>query len=203
MPTDESGKTRPTRIAAERRLKSGTAPPSTVGAAGPDALELLYRLASAAEGAGDALKLLHELQVHQVELDLQHEQMEAGWRELAHDLARYKGLYDFAPAGYFNVSPEGNIIEGNHCGGDLFGVRRDALAGRRIDSFLAPASRPALLELLRRVRSGGVRETCAVQSGGDEGVSRRLQAAARVLPGGPVLLVFVEVADLRTADSGT
>ncbi len=137
------------RADAEARLKTGSAPPTKGVPNNAGALSLLHRLASAPESADDALKLLHELQVHQVELDLQREQMETTGRELAEDLARYQGLYQFAPAGYFNVGSDGDIIEGNLAGADLFGVRQDELLGRRIDSFLAPSSRPILLAVAR------------------------------------------------------
>ena len=65
------------RQAAEDSLKQGTTPPTKGWSISADALALLYRLASNPDSAGDALKLLHELQAHQVELDLQHEQLKA------------------------------------------------------------------------------------------------------------------------------
>ena len=76
------------RVDAEARLDEGSAPPTNGWTVSVGALTRLHNLASAPESVDDALKLLHELQVYQVELDLQHEQMEATRRELAEDLAR-------------------------------------------------------------------------------------------------------------------
>lgn len=188
------------RSDAETRLKEGSAPPSTGLSTNAGALALLHRLASTPGSADDALKLLHELQVHQVELDLQQEQMEDTRRESAEELARYQGLYQFAPVGYFYVGSDGDIIEGNLAGADLLGVGQDDLPGRRIDHFLAPASRPALLELLKRVRQSGARAACEVTSGGDAHVSRQWQALAGMADGaGSLLIVLVDLGPSRAA----
>ena len=126
---------------AETRLSTGTAPRTNVWPPGLNALIQLYKLASNSESAADALKLLHELQVHQVELDLQQEQMEISQHEIAEELACYKGLYDFAAVGYFSIGSQGDVIDGNLCGAELLGVGQNKLRGHRIDSFLAPESR--------------------------------------------------------------
>jgi PAS domain S-box-containing protein len=182
----------PLRHQAVARLKAGTAPPNVIsGVAGVEALTLLHRLAGTAASAGDALKLLHELQVYQVELDLQHEQLEQGRRELTEVLDRYVELYDFAPVGYFTVDSEFKIIEANWTGASLFGVDRDELDGRRIVSFLTPESGQVLLALLKRLRIGGPRETCEVQSGGAAGASRLWQIVANVSPNGERFLITV------------
>ena len=138
------------RQEAETRLQTGTAPAKGSHALGQDALTLLHRLSSDPATAGDALKLLHELQVHQVELDLQIGQIEANEHELAEDLARFQTLYDYAPFAYFLVDRDGNIAEANRAGVELTGIDRNDLVGRRIGSFLRPESRPKLLALLNR-----------------------------------------------------
>ena len=183
------------RLEAEGRLKEGTAPPTTGWPTGMNALSLLYTLASSPATAGDALKLLHELQVHQVELDLQHEQVEATRREIAEDLARYKGLYESAPAGYVSVDSAGHILESNLASAELFGVGLAELTGRRLESLVAAASRPLLLELLQQLRDGVSRPSAQVQAG--SGWSARLcRVVASVAPGGgSFLLVFVPLAD--------
>lgn len=183
------------RTHAEAHLKAGSAPPTKGWPTGTNALNLLYTLASSAESADAALKLLHELQVHQVELDLQHEQLENTRRELLEDLARYKGLYESAPVGYFNVSFEGCILEGNVAGAELFGSGLDKLRGLRIESLLAPASRPVLVELLRRLQAGDSKNSREVQSGRANG-SRPLRVVASIAPGGAsFLMVFLNTVD--------
>jgi PAS domain S-box-containing protein len=183
------------RLEAEGLLKKGAAPPTKGWPTGSGTLSLLYTLASSPESAKDALKLLHELQVHQVELDLQHEQVEAARREIAEDLARYKALYESAPAGYFNVDSAGRILEGNLAGAELFGLGLGELSGRRLESFLAPASRPVLLEVLQELREGVPRASCDVQAR-NVGGARTLRVVAGAAPdGASFLLVFVPLSD--------
>src|SRR5438270_10029759 len=119
------------RNVAEERLRDGIPPPAHDGwTTGVEALNVLHGLAASPESAGDALKLLHELQVHQVELSMQNEQMEQSRAEIADSLELYIERFDFAPVGYFTVEPDGRIVEGNLAGADLFGVDRGELPGR-------------------------------------------------------------------------
>ena len=178
------------RLDAEARLKEGSAPRAKIWSTGANALSLLYRLASSPASADDALKLLHELQVHQVELDLQHEQMETTRRDLAEDLARYRGFYESAPAGYFNLGNDGHILEVNSAGAELFGLDPRELHGRQLVSLLAAASRPVLLEMLQELREGVSGLSREVKSGvGEERLT--LRVVASVAPDGASFLLVV------------
>jgi len=190
----DAGKHAQLRGDAEVHLASGTAPPTTGSGASLDALSLLHRLASSPASAGDALKLLHELQVHQVELDLQHEQIEADRRELGEELARYKNLYDCAPTAYLNVGHDGTIIEANHAAAELFAVELDELRGRAIDTLLAPQDRPALQALLQRLRGGAVRQGCAVRIGAGQALAHPVRITASTHPGDGTMLLMVAAA---------
>jgi PAS domain S-box-containing protein len=186
----ESTKLVKLRHDAETRLKAGSAPPTTGWSVGVNALSLLHKLASTPESAIDALKLLHELQVHQVELDLQHEQMEATQRDLAEDLAHFRRLYESAPVGYINMGPQRDIFEINDAAATLLGINRDDVLGRDFDAFLAPASRPVLLQLLKRLRADGASESCRVQMGTGSS-ARKLMVLASLPPGGRSFLLVL------------
>lgn len=179
------------RVDAERRLKEGTAPPASVSSAGAEALALLYHLASNSESASDALKLLHELQVNQVELDLQREQLEANEHEVAQALARYKEFYHSAPIGYFIVDLDGQVIECNQAGARLLSIEADEVTGRPFVSFLANQSRPAIKGLLKALRDGCVEASCEVHSSTSGGASRPLRIAAGLAAGGPTVLMVI------------
>lgn len=197
IPNAEAAKLAKLRLDAEARLKAGSAPPTHGWPVGVNALSLLHTLASTPESAVDALKLLHELQVHQVELDLQHEHIEATQRELAGDLARYQGLYEHAPVAYLNVSSQCEILECNIAAARLLGGGQDELRGRSIESFFPPASRPALLQLLKQLPTDGTAKRCEVQIGAGK-LLRKLQVVASVTPGGRSFLVALfELTDRR------
>lgn len=177
---------------AEDTLKGSSVLPTHGWLTSLDALSLLHKLAASPETAADALKLLHELQVHQVELDLQHEQLEASERELSEDLTQCIRLYDFAPVSYFSVSPEGTINRVNVAGAALCGEDRVDLIGRRVDDFLAPESRPALEKLMAQVRNGIRNESCEVRT--SDGAAFHVKAG--LAPGeSSILMVFVDLAD--------
>lgn len=187
----ESRKQHDLRGDAEHRLKQGIAPAAKTSSIGTEALLLLYRLASNSESASDALKLLHELQVHQVELDLQHGQLEANGYEVAHALTRYKGFYDAAPIGYFIVGFDGKVIECNQAGVRLLKVEGDEVGGRPLAGFLTPQSRPALKGLLQMLRDGGAEAVCEVHANSGGGVLRPLRITAGPAPDGATVLMVI------------
>lgn len=186
MPTiiHESSASTQLRAKAEAQLQAGATPTTSHWSVGVDALRLLHRLSSNPDNAEDALKLLHELQVHQVELDLQNEEMGANERALVEDLNLYRTLYDSAPLGYFLVDLDGKVIQGNLAAAELFGVEHDDLVGRPIGTFLLAQGRPRLLGLLQRVAQSGARDRCLAEAGGRAQGSRLLQFLASLPPGG-------------------
>jgi PAS domain S-box-containing protein len=185
------------RHQAEQQLRLGTAPAVNVASLGVDALALLHRMASGPESASAALKLLHELQVHQVELDLQHEQLEQSRNELSHALDRYVERYDFAPLGLVVVDRDGRITDGNLAAAAFFGVESTALSGRRLEGLVSAQCQPAILALLDRLSQGGSRETCEARA--DRGDSAPwFQVVATAVPSEQhFLMALIESADRK------
>lgn len=85
-------------------------------------------------------KLLHELQVHQIELEMQNEELLRAHAELDTAKARYFDLYDLAPVGYCTLNEQGLILEANLAAAALLGVARSGLAAKPLHRFLAPTS---------------------------------------------------------------
>ena len=187
------------RQKAETSIRGGSAPAThgwTIGAA---SLTLLHQLASDPATASDALKLLHELQVHQVELDLQQEHINEEHQAVEQSAHRLAELYVFAPIANFMVNSEGQIAEGNFVAARLLGVERDDLESLNIVRLVAPDSRPALLALLAQVHSSGLRHSCRVQAL-DTARLRWLEVIASASPNGQhCLVVIVEVSDVASS----
>jgi PAS domain S-box-containing protein len=97
----------------------------------------------------DARRLLHELQVHQVELEMQNAELRKARDDLEVALDKYTDLYDFAPVGYFSIDACGLVLEANLTGAALLGVERSRLINRSLLPFISAASRPIFLAFLK------------------------------------------------------
>jgi PAS domain S-box-containing protein len=101
-------------------------------------------LSRGAEGAAtptpsgeDARRMLHDLQVHQVELQMQNEELLRSQVDLGAARARYFDLYDLAPVGYCTLDAGGLILEANLTAADLLGMARGELVGQPLERFIA------------------------------------------------------------------
>lgn len=83
-----------------------------------------------------AEELLHELQVHQIELEMQNEALRQIQHALEASRDRYVDLYDFAPLGYLTLNHEGRIAEANLTGASMLGVERKKLLNHRFAAFV-------------------------------------------------------------------
>lgn len=91
--------------------------------------------------AHTAEELLHELQVHQTELDMQNEELRQAQVALEVSRDRYADMYEFAPVGCLTLTCECTISEINLTGTMLLGMDRNKLQHRRFDSFVATEDR--------------------------------------------------------------
>jgi PAS domain S-box-containing protein len=88
-----------------------------------------------------ARKLLHELRVHQIELEAQNEELRRAQERLEASRTQYFQLYDLAPVGYFSISEKGVILEANLTGANLLGVLQRELRAQPFSSFILKTDR--------------------------------------------------------------
>ncbi|MBU6122636.1 PAS domain-containing sensor histidine kinase [Hymenobacter siberiensis] len=98
-------------------------------------------------------RLVQELQVHQIELEMQYEELLLTQTEAQAARSQYVDLYDYAPVGYFTLTDTGLIEQLNFCGARLLGTVRQQLARRRFTLFVVSARRLDFEQFLARVFS--------------------------------------------------
>ena len=104
--------------------------------------------------ARPAEELLHELRVHQVELEMQNEALREAQIELAQSRNRYADLYEFAPVGYLTLGAHGMIDEINLTGATLLGRERKMLLLRDFKSLVIAEDQPRWIQHFLDVKNG-------------------------------------------------
>jgi len=107
-------------------------------------------------------ELLHELSVHQIELELQNQELTAAQAEAESAHQKYFALYDLAPVGYAGIAIDGTIRDINLTGADLLGLERKHIIGKRLGVFVKNGDVPELNEFLRKAFFSGVKESCEI-----------------------------------------
>jgi PAS domain S-box-containing protein len=112
---------------------------------------------------------VHELQVHQIELELQNEEL-VHTRNAAEKLRdKYLDLYDFAPVGYLVLDIAGHIEEANLTGALLLGYERQVIIRQRFHTYLKPGSFNTFNEFCRLLADTGEKQKCEVELKGRDG----------------------------------
>ncbi len=114
----------------------------------------------------DVRKLVEELQVHQVELEIQNDELRSMQCELEQSRKKYSDLYDFAPVGYLTLSEEGRIVEANLTAARQLGMERSVLIGKPFNLYAAGDYREELHLHLRMVFNTRQPHTCEIKLDG-------------------------------------
>ena len=115
-------------------------------------------------------RLLHELQVHQLELEMQNNELLRTLEELELSRNKYAELYDFAPIGYFILDTQGQIREVNLAGAQLLGNERTRLIKKTFSGFIAdPAGKEVFSHHLENVFQKSGMKRCEISLNGKDG----------------------------------
>jgi PAS domain S-box-containing protein len=117
------------RRQAETQLQAAAAPPET-------------------PTRDETVRLLQELQVHQIELELQNEELLLSQRQLAESASKYADLYDFAPVGYLTVDKLGKILRVNLTAATILKGQRNPLLDYYFPVLLAEPERRGFRRVL-------------------------------------------------------
>ena len=108
----------------------------------------------------DVRALLHELQVHQIELEMQNDELLHAQTAVQEVSDKYQDLFDFAPVGYFLWDRDGRILEVNLAGARLVGLDRGKVIRKRFGQFVAIEDRPAFADFCNRVLTSDAKQVC-------------------------------------------
>jgi two-component system sensor histidine kinase UhpB len=117
--------------------------------------DLLKQEDSAPEdlSAVEALRLIHELRVHQIELEMQNDELRRTQAQLEEARHKYLDLYDFAPVGYLSLDRSGKIIEANLTATGLLGMERSRLLGQYLRMFVGESERRDFQRMLNNLQN--------------------------------------------------
>jgi PAS domain-containing protein len=114
------------------------------------------------QNEGDTLRLIHELEVHQVELEMQNEELKRTIDNAEAIAKKYSLLYDFAPNGYFTLENAGFISEVNLNGARILGKERDELLGVNFINFVSHDTRDVFSEFFSKIYDTDSKQKCEV-----------------------------------------
>ena len=104
--------------------------------------------------------VVHELFEHQIELEIQNEELRQSQIELAQSRDRYSDLYEFAPVGYLTLDKDGRVLEANLSAAMLLGVDRQNLVHSNLTKFVSSQSQDDFYQHRRMLAADETKQTC-------------------------------------------
>jgi PAS domain S-box-containing protein len=114
--------------------------------------------------------ILHDLRVHQIELEMQNEELRRAQLEIDATRARYFDLYDLAPVGYCTLSEKGLILEANLTAANLLGVTRQKLINQPISRFILTADQDIYYLHRKKLLDLGEAQSCEIRIVKSDGI---------------------------------
>jgi len=144
----------------------------------------------------------HELRVHEIELEMQADELRRAHEDLEVSRDKYRELFDFAPVGYVTLDAQGCIVEANLTAEALLGLDRERLLGRSLARFVLPADIAAFHQHQRAVRGSSSRQVCEVRMARSDGsvVELSIESAAALGEPGHSWSVLIDVTQRKLAE---
>jgi signal transduction histidine kinase/ActR/RegA family two-component response regulator len=161
----------------------------------------------AAEGGNqrseaDTSQLLHELEVHQIELEMQNEELREARDKTEALLEKYTDLYDFAPVGYLTHNPAGNIHEANLTASKMLKTTRSMLINRRFGQFISAMDVPAFDIFRQDLFTNQVRHICEVALNVGGGAPLPVQLEGITFEAGQACrITLTDITELKQAEA--
>ena len=131
----------------------------------------------------DIQNLIEDLNIHQVELQMQNEELRRTQLKLEKARDNYTNLYDFAPAGYFTITPEGIIVKANLTGAVMIGLEREVLIGKPFTDFINKNDQDVFYLHRKKLFKTKAKQTCELRLVKKDGVQFYAQLESSVVQG--------------------
>jgi PAS domain-containing protein len=153
----------------------------------------------------DNLRLIHELQVHQIELEMQNEELKKVQNQAYDAITKYIDLYDFAPTGYITLSKEGVIIELNLSAAAMLGCDRIHLKNKRFGLYISHDSLSTFNMLLDRSFMFNEKESCELilihkTDNVDNSLNVKVDAIVKK-DSGKCLITMTDISEIKKVES--
>jgi PAS domain-containing protein len=120
----------------------------------------------------DIKKLLHELNVHQIELEMQNEELHLAYDTIEATLKKHTMLYDMAPIGFFVLNENSGIMDLNFTGAEMLGEPRFSLLESNFRLFLSQDSLAEFNRFFDELYASDSKESCHIKLGYDQKLER-------------------------------
>ena len=149
----------------------------------------------------EAEKVLHELRVHQIELEMQNDELRRLHTEMDSSRARYFDLYDLAPIGYVAVSQSGLIVEGNLTVAGLLGVPRKALINQPFTRFITTADQDIFYLRRKQLLETGAAQAFELRMRGPDHKPFWVHLAATIDGAAELRIVLIDIDERKRAEA--
>jgi diguanylate cyclase (GGDEF)-like protein/PAS domain S-box-containing protein len=164
---------------------------------------VVAKMAQPSRPGADPAETMHELLVHQIELEMQNEELRRLQASLDAERARYFSLFDLAPAGYLTLGANNLIIEANLTSASLLGLPRQKLTKTPFSRFILPADQDIFYLMRKKLFEEHTPQKCELHLLKADGTHfwARLEAAVAPVEGGTghCRLLLSEITDLMDA----
>ncbi len=146
-------------------------------------------------------KLIHELEVHQIELEMQNEELVRAEMTANTGTQRYTDLYDFAPSGYYTISDQGTILELNLLGAKALNHNRSSLIDKPFGFFISGSSKPVFRLFLERVFNSKSIENCDIIIESVGSLPRHFHLTGKIAEDGAFCFITsIDITQRKTAE---
>src|SRR5215475_11549449 len=145
-------------------------------------------------------QLVHDLEIHQVELKIQNEELRDAQVQLAESRDRYRELYEFAPVAYVTLDRDGRVLESNRMAAKMLGVEPRDLRHARFAKFLTTESQDTWYLHLQAVSSSETTQVCEIRIRSADGSLRSIRVESFSAGRPHVLSSFIDLTEGKQAE---